>query len=128
MTTNTITQRDVRQVLDHYAGSRFPGIQYTVVDSDRILFEYVGGWADIQNRREMTPETTLMAYSMTKTFTAVAVLQLVEQGNLGLNDQIDRYLQTPYGGHHISIRQLLDHTSGIRNPIPLRWVHLARST
>ena len=73
----------------------------------------------------MTPETTLMAYSMTKTFTAVAVLQLVEQGNLGLNDQIDRYLQTPYGGHHISIRQLLDHTSGIPNPIPLRWVHLA---
>ena len=63
---------------------------------------------------------------MTKTFTAVAVLQLVEQGKLGLDDDIDRYLPaTPYGGQHITIRQLLDHTSGLPNPIPLRWAHLS---
>ena len=37
----------------------------------------------------MTPDTTLMAYSMTKTFTAIAILQLVEQGKLGLDDPID---------------------------------------
>ena len=125
MTTNTITQRDVRQVLDHYAGSRVPDVQYTVVDSDRILFECASGWADIKNRKEMTLETTLMAYSMTKTFTAAAILQLVEQGKIGLNDQIDRYLENTCCGHRITIRQLLDHTSGLANPIPLRWVHLA---
>jgi CubicO group peptidase (beta-lactamase class C family) len=74
----------------------------------------------------MTLNTTLMAYSMTKSFTAVAILQLVEQGKLGLDDEIDRYLpDNPYGGHHITVRQLLDHTSGLPNPIPLRWVHLA---
>ena len=125
MTENAITRSDSKQILAHQAGSRVPGIQYMVVNADRVLFEYVGGWANVQNRREMTPQTTLMAYSMTKTFTAVAILQLVEQGKLGLNDEIDLYLQSPYGGHHISIRQLLDHTSGIPNPIPLRWVHLA---
>jgi CubicO group peptidase (beta-lactamase class C family) len=94
------------------------------VGADRIIFEYAGGWADIKNQREMTVDTTLMAYSMTKTFTAVAILQLAEQGKLGLNDEIDRYLDA-YSGHRINIRQLLDHTSGLPNPIPLRWVHLA---
>ncbi len=96
-----------------------------VVDADATLFEYAGGWADIQNQKAMMLDTTLMAYSMTKTFTAVAILQLVEQGKLGLDDEMDRYLpDTPYSSHHITVRQLLDHTSGLPNPIPLRWAHL----
>jgi len=102
-----------------------PGLQYVVIDAQRVLFDYTGGWADIQNQKPMTLDTTLMAYSMTKTFTAVAVLQCAEQGALGVDDELDRYLpNTPYRGQHITVRQLLDHTSGIPNPIPLRWVHL----
>jgi D-alanyl-D-alanine carboxypeptidase len=121
-----VTNDNVTDVLDRYAGSQVPGLQYIVVDDDGTLFEYAGGWADIKNQKAMTFDTTLMAYSMTKTFTAVAILQLVEQGKLGLDNEIDRYLpDNPYGGHHITIRQLLVHTSGLPNPIPLRWAHLA---
>ena len=77
----------------------------------------------------MTLDTTLMAYSMTKTFTAVAVLQLVEKGKLELDGVTDLYLpDTPYDGRHITIRQLLDHTSGIPNPTPLRWAHLTEES
>ena len=66
-----------------------------------------------------------MAYSMTKTFTSVAVLQLVEQGKLRIDDLIDLYIpDTPYRGRGLTIRQLLTHTAGLPNPIPLRWVHL----
>lgn len=120
-----VTKDDVTDVLDRYAGSQVPGLQYIVVDTDGTLFEYAGGLGDIQNQEAMTLDTTLMAYSMTKTFTAVAILQLVEQGRLRLDDEIDRYLpDIPYGSHHITIRQLLDHTSGLPNPIPLRWAHL----
>jgi D-alanyl-D-alanine carboxypeptidase len=122
---DTSTRNDLRPILDRLAGSDVPGIQYTVIDADRIVFDYAGGWADIKNQRKMTPETTLMAYSMTKTFTAVAVMQLVERGELTFDDEIDRYLQTPYAGHGITVRQLIDHTAGLANPIPLRWVHLA---
>jgi D-alanyl-D-alanine carboxypeptidase len=125
MTKDPVTRQNVIQILDDHAGSRVPGIQYTAVNAERILFEYAGGWSDIKNQEEMTLETTLTAYSMTKTLTAVAVMQLVEQGKLRLDDELDRYLQNPYCGHHITVRQLLDHTSGIPNPIPLRWVHLA---
>jgi D-alanyl-D-alanine carboxypeptidase len=117
---------ELAKLLAGYAGSRVPGLQYVVVDADGIVFEYAGGWADVANRKPMTPDSTLMAYSMTKTFTAVAILQLAEQGRLSLDDPIDRHLPAQlYGGHGITVRQLLMHTSGVPNPIPLRWVHLA---
>ena len=74
----------------------------------------------------MTLDTIMMAYSMTKTFTAVAVLQLVERGKIGLDDTIGRYISKDVpGADRITVRQLLDHTSGLPKPIPLRWVHLA---
>lgn len=115
------------QRLDQYAGSKVPGLQYIVVDSKESLFEYAGGWADINNQTVMTLDHTLMAYSMTKTFTAVAILQLVGLGKIGLDDEIDAFLpDIPYSGHHITLSQLIDHTSGIPNPIPLRWAHLMR--
>ncbi|HMU62632.1 MAG TPA: serine hydrolase domain-containing protein [Gemmatimonadales bacterium] len=119
---------DVPVVLEQYTRSRVPGLQYIVVDSGGVVFEYAGGWADIKHRKAMTPATTLMAYSMTKVVTAMVVLQLVDKGAVGLDDEIDRYLpDTPYRGRHITIRQLLAHTAGLPNPIPLRWAHLAEA-
>jgi D-alanyl-D-alanine carboxypeptidase len=120
---NDVVTRD----LDQYVRSEVPGLQYLAATADRILFEYAGGWADIQGEKVMTPDTTLMAYSMTKTFTAVAILQLAERGKLYLDEVADRYLpNSPYHGHGITLRQLLDHTSGVPNPTPLR--HLAEIT
>jgi D-alanyl-D-alanine carboxypeptidase len=101
-----------------------PGIQYVVVDADRVVFEYAGGWADIRGRVPLGRDTTMMAYSMSKTITAVAVLQLVGAGNLGLDDSVERYVDGPYGPG-VTIRRLLSHTSGVPNPIPLSWVHAA---
>jgi CubicO group peptidase (beta-lactamase class C family) len=73
----------------------------------------------------MEPTTTMMAYSMTKTFTAVGVLQLVERGKVSLEERVLHYMPSiPYGSF-ITVRELLSQTSGIPNPIPLRWVHPA---
>jgi len=103
--------------------SQTPGIQYVAVSSTAVVFEHASGWADIGRRVPVDTATTMMAYSMSKTITAVAVLQLVENGRVGLDDPVDRYVgPLPYGSH-VTIRQLLSHTSGIPNPIPLRWVH-----
>lgn len=102
-----------------------PGIQYVVVDSAHVLFEYAGGWADISGHRTMDSATTMMAYSMSKTITAAAVLQLVAANRIGLDSPITRYLDSIPYSPVITVRQLLAHTSGIPNPIPLRWVHPA---
>jgi CubicO group peptidase (beta-lactamase class C family) len=105
--------------------SRSPGIQYLVVDATAILFEYDGGWADIGRQAPMDAATTMMAYSMSKTITAAAVLQLVESGTIALDAPAERYLESfPYGPG-ITVGELVSHTSGLPNPIPLRWVHAA---
>jgi D-alanyl-D-alanine carboxypeptidase len=119
------TPEEAMSYLAKVAGSEVPGLQYVVVTADDVRFDYAGGWADIARQRPMTPDTTMMAFSMTKTLTAVAVLQLAERGVIGLDDGLDRYVPgTPYAGNGITIRHLLAHTAGLPNPIPLRWVHL----
>jgi D-alanyl-D-alanine carboxypeptidase len=105
--------------------SKMPGAQYMVLDRDKTLFEYAGGMSDIKNGKTMTLDTTMMAFSMTKTFTAVAILQLVENKKISLDDTIDRYIDNNPYDDTITIRQLIAHTSGIPSPIPLKWVHPA---
>jgi CubicO group peptidase (beta-lactamase class C family) len=107
------------------ASSTVPGLEYVVVGADGILFDYAGGWTDIRRRVTVETDTTMMVYSMSKTITAVAVLQLVQAGHVGLDDSVARYVDgLPYGPR-VTVRQLLSHTGGIPNPIPLRWVHPA---
>ena len=69
----------------------------------------------------------MMLYSMSKTITAAAVLQLIDQGKILLNDPVTRYLNNLPYGNKVTIRHLLSQTSGIPNPIPLKWVHLVES-
>ncbi len=106
-------------------GSKTPSIQYIVFNKDSILYQFRGGFADISNRKEVTENTTYNAYSVTKTFTALAILQLAEQGKIDIDQPVKKYLEEfPYSSN-ITIRQLLNHSAGIPNPIPLSWVHLA---
>jgi len=116
-----------RQVESHLAAltlrSDTPGIQYIVVNSAGVVFEHAGGWADIDGQIPMDLMTTMMAYSMSKTITAVAVLQLVGQGKLSLDDPLARYVSSLPYDPSVTVRQLVSHTSGLPHPIPLRWVH-----
>ena len=103
--------------------SRTPGLQFAAVTAERTLFEYCGGWADLAGHRSMRPATTLMAYSMSKTITAAAVLQLIESQRLTLDASISKFLDfSPYGPD-VTLRRLLAHTAGIPNPVPLAWIH-----
>jgi len=101
-----------------------PGLEVVVTRQDGIVYEGAAGWADLAARRPMEPRTTAMVYSMTKTVTAVAVLQLVDKRKLSLETPVSTLIpEIPYGDR-VTIRHLLSQTSGIPNPIPLRWVHL----
>jgi D-alanyl-D-alanine carboxypeptidase len=72
------------------------------------------GLADVENDVRATERTVYRIGSITKQYTAAAVLQLVEQGRLSLDDSIGKHLPTvPAGWRKIPIRQLLNHTSGI---------------
>src|SRR5262245_4820127 len=72
------------------------------------------GLADIENDVAATPLTVYRIGSITKQFTSAAVMQLVEAGKIGLDDDITKYLpNAPTHGRKILVRHLLSHTSGI---------------
>jgi len=126
-----IEEDDVRNskvvhMLSELSSTNEPGIQYVVVNSDSVVFEYSSGQADIKNKVALSSSHTMAAFSMTKTLTAIAVLQLLERHKIKLDDNISLYVKHPYSVE-ITIRQLLSHTSGLPDPIPLKWVHLAKN-
>ena len=115
--------RDIETVLESQIGSRTPGLQYLALNASGILFEYNGGTADLRRHEPIRHATTLNAYSMSKTITAAAVLLLVRDKAVDLDEPLARCLGAICYGPGITIRQLLSHTSGVPNPIPLRWAH-----
>jgi CubicO group peptidase (beta-lactamase class C family) len=110
---------------DQVARGKTPGLQYLHFTPDSILFRYHGGVADVASRVPVGPHTTFNGFSVTKIVTAVAVLQLVESGEMAMDASAADYLPAfPYSDT-ITVRNLLTHTAGIPNPLPLRWTHLA---
>ncbi len=109
----------ITEILTAISPNNGPGIQYVVVDKSEVIYSHSAGHADVENEAFLTPN-----HSMTKTLTAIAILQLAERDKLDLEERVSRFKKHPYNPD-ITIRQLLSHTSGIPNPIPLKWVHLA---
>jgi CubicO group peptidase (beta-lactamase class C family) len=90
-----------------------PGLAYAVVEDGRIHSEATGEML-IGSSRKVTPETPFLLGSISKSFTAMAVMQLVEAGKVDLDAGISQYLDAFSGRSSgaITIRQLLSHTSG----------------
>ena len=101
-----------------------PSVQYILFDKDRIIKKYSNGYQDILENKRVSDNTTYNAFSVTKTFTALAILQLAELKKIDIDQPVKRYFSSfPYSSA-ITIRQLLSHTAGIPNPNPLNWIHL----
>jgi len=116
-------------VLRRLTERKVPGLSITVMQDDRVLAEDAVGLADLASRRPATLDTVYLWFSMTKIVTATAALQLVEHGRLRLDDPVADYLPefpTPRSGWPgVRVKHLLNHSSGLVNPIPVRWVHPA---
>jgi len=115
----------VNNILNKLVDDTDPGIQYVVVNKNSTVIKRNIGSSNIDKGISLSLSHTMAAFSMTKTLTAIAVLQLVEKNKISLDDKVSDYIENPYNSE-ITIRHLLSHTSGIPNPIPLKWVHLAK--
>ncbi|MFP4064369.1 MAG: serine hydrolase domain-containing protein [Bacteroidales bacterium] len=81
---------------------------------ETILFSRSFGFADFRNNTPLNPETPFQIASISKTFTAAAVLLLQEKGRLNIDDPVKTYIpEFPY--EDITVRMLLTHTSGLHN-------------
>ena len=103
---------------------RTPGLQYIVMKDRIILYQQNIGVADFESNKLIDKNSFFNACSVTKTFTSLAIMQLAEAGKIKLTDNASVYLDGLPFDEEIKIYQLLSHTSGISNPIPLKWVHL----
>ena len=86
-----------------------------IVRGGRIVYASATGERDLANDLPATPQTIYHIGSITKLFTAVSVMQLVEAGRISLDDKLSRFFPTFPNGANISIRELLMHRSGIPN-------------
>lgn len=91
-----------------------PGATALVAVNGKVIYQKAFGKANLELGVNMSINSVLEIGSITKQFTAVSILMLVEQGKLKLDDDITKYIKDyPTYGHRISIHQLLSHTSGI---------------
>ena len=102
---------------------KVPGAAVSVVADGRQIFAKGYGLAATENERPMVAErTTLQINSVSKLFTATAVMQLVEQGKLDLDTDVNEYLtefkvRDTYPGNPVTLRHLLTHTAGFEDPL-----------
>ena len=92
------------------------GLSIAIARGGEIIHAKGYGYANLEHKVPATPETVYRIGSVGKQFTAAAILQLVEQGKLSLDDNLHEFLPDyPTGGRRVTIRQLLNHTSGIHS-------------
>jgi CubicO group peptidase (beta-lactamase class C family) len=92
-----------------------PGLAVLVAQGGKILFEKGCGLADREHHVPVIPQTAFLIGSVTKQFTASAILKLQEEGKLSVNDKLSKYIPDFPRGDEVTLRQLLTHTSGIHN-------------
>lgn len=109
--------------IDNYIQSRIrslhiPGLSLAIVRNGQIIKARGYGFADLQLNVPATDATVYELGSVTKQFTAAAIMMLVEEGKVSLDNSITKYFpDAPAAWQHITIRHLLTHTSGIQNHV-----------
>jgi len=105
------------------AEKAIPGVSIALVDGQHVVWARGFGWADSASKIPATASTVYRVGSVSKLFTDVGIMQLVEQHKLDLDAPIQRYVPTfrpknPFGGA-ITIRQLASHRSGLGRETPI---------
>jgi CubicO group peptidase (beta-lactamase class C family) len=92
-----------------------PGMAVLVAQNGKVLFKKGYGRADVAHGAGFAPDTKSRIGSITKQFTASAILKLQEQGKLSVQDKLAKYFPDFPRGEEVTLHQLLTHTSGIRS-------------
>lgn len=133
-TAHAQDERDLVRYVDSVANAavsehRTPGVSIAIVKNGQTILAKGYGYADLENDVAATPQTVYRIGSVTKQFTAAAIMRLMEQGKLSLDDTLQKFFPNyPAQGHRVTVRQLLNHTSGIRSYTSMgpKWQRLMR--
>jgi len=111
VTSTTIFQTTVERMRAEQA---VPGVSAVITVDDQVVYAGASGVADLETARTMTADTVVYAGSLSKVFTALLILRLVEQNKLSLNDLVSGIATQPGGdAPEITVAQLLTHAAGL---------------
>ncbi len=97
-----------------YSGSNIPGAAALIIKDGKPLFAKTFGQADLEHKIPVTAQTNFRLASVTKQFTAMCILQLIERGKLNFDTRLTEIFPNfPAYGKNISIQNILQHTSGL---------------
>ncbi len=100
-------------ILAEMQRQKIPGLALAVVKDGKVIKAKGYGFANVEHQIPVKPETVFQSGSVGKQFTATAVMMLVEDGKLSLDDKISKYFtDAPETWKEISVRNLLSHTAG----------------
>ena len=105
----------VRQLLTPWNANDRPGAVVSVMIDGKVVASVSAGSADLEHRLPLSPDAVFHAASLSKQFTAFAILLLEQDGKLSIDDPASRYLPEIAHLGPVTLRQLLHHTSGIRD-------------
>lgn len=112
-------QQNISDKIDRYVRAemkrqKIPGVSLAVLRNGKIAVLKSYGLANVEHRVPVKPETVFQSGSIGKQFTAAAVMILVEEGKISLDDRITKYFtDAPDAWKNITVRHLLNHTSGM---------------
>jgi D-alanyl-D-alanine carboxypeptidase len=93
-----------------------PGAAVIITQGGRTIYARGRGLANVEARTPISPDTVFRLGSITKQFTSSVIMQLVQEGRIGLDDPLSRFLPDyPQSGASATVRQLLNHTSGVQS-------------
>ena len=108
------TVQSVDTIMEEYSSPGAPGAAVLVMKNDSVVFKKAYGFADLEERRPITTTTNFRLASVTKQFTAMCIMTLAGRGLLSYEDTLPKFFSDfPAYGRAITVRHLLNHTSGL---------------
>lgn len=114
--TKTVTETEIDAIFEEWKDQNKPGLAVSIVKDGEAIYSKGYGSANMEYDIPITPKTIFHAASLSKQFTAFAILLLEADGKLSLKDDIRKYIpEVPDFGNTITLEQLASHTSGLRD-------------
>ncbi|SMC90854.1 serine hydrolase domain-containing protein [Moheibacter sediminis] len=102
-------------ILTEFNEANVPGGVFLVAKKGKVIYRKAFGRSNLELGTDMATQSIFQIGSMTKQFTAVAILMLEQQGKLNVNDPVSKYIADFPNGNNITLHHLLNHTSGIKD-------------
>ncbi|WP_299278189.1 serine hydrolase [uncultured Psychroserpens sp.] len=119
-----VNSAEIDRIINNVVKTNGPGAIVYVKQKGKVLYEKAFGKSNIELNVDMKTKNTFNIASISKEFTAMSILQLMEKGKLSLEDNLNKYLPNySKNGDKIKIKHLLSHTSGLKSHTDTIWAN-----